>query len=61
MTLQQGIQVSQAAKAKGYVTRAHKGKVQFIVGKFDKKGIFKIELEVTGWVGYKEAMALIAE
>jgi hypothetical protein len=59
MTLQQSIQIAQLAKAKGYVVRAKQGKVQFVVGKYDAKGVFQVELEVTDWIGYDEALELI--
>lgn len=57
MTLQQGIELAQIAKAKGYVLAAHEGKVQFQV--LDADG--NVELEITDWVGYDEAKELMEQ
>ena len=59
MTLPQGIEIGQLAKAKGYVVSANKGKVQFQVGHFDKKGKWVIDNRVTPWIGYDEAKELL--
>jgi len=55
MTLAQGIELAQMAKAKGYVLAASKGRVQFQV--LDAKG--DVELRITNWIGYKTAKALM--
>lgn len=61
-TLQQGIELSKLAAKSGYVTRVEKGHIQFVVGKYDDKGAFQIEIEVTDWIGdYEEAKALIQQ
>lgn len=57
MTLEQGIELAQMAKAKGYVLAADNGKVQFQV--LDKDG--NVEIEVTDWMGYDEAKELMEE
>lgn len=44
------------------MTRVEKGHIQFVVGKYDDKGAFQIEIEVTDWIGdYEEAKALIQQ
>lgn len=57
MTLLQGIELAQMAKAKGYVLAASKGRVQFQI--LDKEG--NVVTRITGWVGYKTAKALMLE
>ena len=57
MTLQQGIELAQMAKAKGYVLATDNGKVQFQV--LNANG--DVELEITDWVDYDEAKELMAE
>lgn len=55
MTLQQGIELAQIAKAKGYVLAADAGKVQFQI--LDADG--SVEVEITDWVDYDEAKELM--
>lgn len=56
-TFTQGLEISQKAKAAGLVTRVKNGAIQFVVGKFNAKGVFQIEREVTGWIDdYQTAM-----
>lgn len=57
MTLQQGIELAQIAKAKGYVLAADAGKVQFQI--LDADG--NVEVEITDWVDYDEAKELMAQ
>ena len=57
MTLQQGIELAQMAKDKGYVLAADNGKVQFQV--LNAAG--DVELELSDWVDYDEAKALMSE
>ena len=57
MTLQQGIELAQKAKAKGYATRALKGKVQFIV--LDKD--YNVVTEVTDYLFYDDAKKALAQ
>lgn len=62
MTLAQGIELGQLAKAKGYVLAANKGKVQFQTGHYDAKGIWVIDQRITTWIAdYNEARDLICE
>lgn len=56
MTLQQGIELAQIAKQKGYALAAENGLVQFQV--IDANG--DVEKEITGWIGYDEAMQIMA-
>ena len=53
MTLTQGIELAQLAKAKGYAVRAEAGKVQFVTVAYD--GAKSTITEHTGWMGYDEA------
>lgn len=57
MTLQQGIELAQIGKAKGYVLAASKGRVQFQVLNPDGS----VAIRITNWVGYKTAKALIQQ
>lgn len=57
MTMQQAVELSRAAKAKGYATQAQAGRIRFVV--LDKNG--DVELAITGWLGYKEARAVLDE
>lgn len=57
MTLEQGIELAQIAKAKGYVLAAENGKVQFQV--LNAAG--DVELEISDWIDYDEAKALMSE
>ena len=57
MTLAQSHELAMLAKEKGYVLAAHDGKVQFQV--LDKKG--NVEIEVTDWLAYDEAKAILCE
>lgn len=57
MTLQQGIELAQMAKAKGYVMAASKGRVQFQVLNPDGS----VALRITNWVGYETAKKLIQQ
>lgn len=54
MTLQQGIELAQMAKARGYALRAESGKVQFVTIEYDEKGQ-STEIERTGWLDFDEA------
>lgn len=57
MTLQQGIELAQMAKAKGYCTRALAGKIQFVV--LDSN--FDVELEITDYLDYADAKEIIEQ
>ena len=57
MTLQQGIELAQMAKARGYALATENGKVQFQV--LDDK--YEVVLEVTDFVDYDEAKALMTQ
>ena len=55
MTLLQGIELAQIAKAKGYVLAAKNGRVQFQILNADGS----IHSRITGWVGYSTAKTLM--
>lgn len=57
MTLEQGIELAKIAKSKGYVLAAENGKVQFQILNSDGD----VEKEITGWVDYDEAKAIMNE
>lgn len=57
MTLLQGIELAQMAKAKGYALAASKGKVQFQVLNSDGS----VAIRITGWVGYDTAKKLMLQ
>lgn len=61
MTPQQGEELARLAKAKGYVLAAHNGRVQFQVGHYGAEGLRLVDIRVTGWVGYDEAVRLMCE
>jgi hypothetical protein len=62
MTLAQGVELGQLAKAKGYVLVANKGKVQFQTGHYDEKGNWVVDRKITTWIAdYNEAKELICE
>lgn len=60
MTLEQGIELAQMAKAKNYALRAEAGKVQFVTVEYDAKGAATVT-ERTGWMGYDEAKQIMEE
>lgn len=57
MTLSQASELGRMAKEKGYVLCASKGRVQFQV--LDADG--DVELEITDWLSYDEAKALLEQ
>lgn len=57
MTLAQGHELAQMAKARGYVLAAHAGKVQFQVLNPDGS----VEREITGWLGYEDAKDIMIQ
>lgn len=59
MTLQEGIEISQKAKAlRDWATRAKQGKVQFFTVVYSPKGI-STETPTSEYLTYSEAMAFL--
>lgn len=58
MTLQQGIEIAQLAKAKNYAVRVQSGKVQFVTIDYDFSGKSKI-MPRTNWLEYSAAKEII--
>ena len=60
MTLQQGIELAQMAKAKNYALRVEAGKVQFVTTEYqgEKKNTV---IPRTDWMGYEAAKQLMEE
>lgn len=58
MTLAQGFQLAQLAKAKGMAMRTESGRVQFVTVAYDSKGKSTVT-EQSGWMTYEEALTAI--
>lgn len=58
MTLTQGIQLAQLAKAKGMALRTEAGRVQLVTVTYNGKGKSTVA-EHSGWMTYEEAISAL--
>jgi hypothetical protein len=58
MNMQQGIEISKAAKAAGYAISVKQGKVRFETVVYKPNGV-SIVTPHTDWLSYEEAMEII--